>query len=418
MHPLLRKIEKGGTPPLSAFMDAFDTHFDLLDRLAKTAQDPEWHGEGNVLTHTGRVLNETYAELAGAAAHLEPSRRLVLVLGALLHDIAKPLVTRTDFVGERERLIAPHHADRGRSYLAYPLLDLGLPHALAWQLLALVGHHHDPKKLVLHDKPIAAYRRLARLADLRLLYHLERADMRGRDAPDISYQLDLIEMFRLYAEEFGLWGNPDPYAEWRDTINEVLAERDEETQSYVLGRAIHEAEAGLIMTPHEAIARAYGHLNSFPTLVVTCGPSGSGKSSWIEAHLPDYQVVSLDALRETLVRRRAEQSLNGRVRQAAREALREHLRHGERVVWDATTLHRDGRGAVLKLGFDYHAHVTLVLFHVPEAELLARNEARAHPVPGDILRRQLDSMDFPYASEAHRLLVVNAEGVIVHSAGA
>ena len=50
-------------------------------------------------------------------------------------------------------------------------------------------------------------------------------------------------------------------------------------------------------------------------------------------------------------------------------------------MWDATNIRRDQRNAIIQLGLDYQALVTLVVFHVSEAELWARNEARANPIP-------------------------------------
>lgn len=410
MHPILTQIMQGGRPSLDTFLDAFGKSFSLLYALEETRQDAIWHAEGNVYIHTGMVLEETYGLLARQASHLQPDRRLALVLSALFHDIAKPLVTKVAEVQGREAIVAPRHADRGRSYLAYKLLELGMPYRVTQEVLAVVGHHHDPKFLIIKDKAAGKYRELARLADLELLYYFEQADMRGRSCDDLSRQLDYIELFRMFAEEYDVWQNPDVYQEWRTVIETELANERAELRQLVLANAIRDYEAGTIYTPHEAIARSYHYRNAFSHLVVMCGPSGAGKSSWIGEHLPDYHVISLDQLREEIAGKRSDQSKNGQVMQAAKEQLKVHLRRHQKVVWDATNLRRIHRQVPLQLGFNYHAFVTLVVFHLPEADYIKRNEQREQPVPRHILRQQLDKVEWPYATEAHEVIFVDGEG--------
>ncbi|HYL06089.1 MAG TPA: AAA family ATPase [Thermoanaerobaculia bacterium] len=92
--------------------------------------------------------------------------------------------------------------------------------------------------------------------------------------------------------------------------------------------------------------------------------------------------------------------------QLAKERLKEALRQHRDVIWDATCLRREHRAALLHLGFDHRALVTLVAFQVPEPELLARNRARSQPVPTQVLADQIRAFDWPYLDEAHELRVV------------
>jgi predicted kinase len=407
LHPLLEQTLNGATPRLEDFIQAFAHIFDLLTRLKDTPQDPIWHAEGNVYLHTEMVLEETCRLLSSEASHLEPNKRLTLILGALFHDIAKPICSKTEFRDGRERIISPGHADKGRSYIAYKLLELGISPALAREVMALVGHHHDPKRLVKKDKPASSYRGLARLVDLELVYFLEQADLRGRICPDLEEQLEILELFKLYAEEAGAWKVTDPYRDWRTFLQAELADLNQGARDLIIANAIRDAEAEVIFTPHEAIARSYTYRDGFSNLVVTCAPSGSGKSTWIQKHLPDYHVISLDELREELSGKRADQSMNGQVLQAAREQLKSHLRKHENVVWDATSLFRTHRSVVLQLGFDYNAFVTLAVFHLPASLIEQRNRQRQYSVPGNVLARQLQNVDFPYLDEAHMTFYVD-----------
>ncbi len=404
---LIDAIKQGKTPDFQTFKEVLGAVFPLLGELHATPQDPKWHGEGNVETHTALVLGQVYNLLQTEAAHLSPEKRTILVLGAMLHDTGKPLTTRTSLIGGQERTVSPRHADRGRSYLAYRLPELDLSPAEINGVMALVGHHHDPKRLVMNDAPDSAYRRLARLVDLELVYWLERADLRGRLAKDLEEQLDTLELFKLLAQEVGVWkvSVSDPYAHWQEVVDAEMNTFDLKTREVTLQRGILDAEAGLISTPHEAVARGYPFREGFAHLAVMCGPSGAGKSSWIAEHLPEFHVISLDDIRENLTGERGDQSKNGQVLQNAKAQLKAHLRNKEQVVWDATSLTRNQRSAVLALGFDYGALTTLVALQPSVTDLFVRNRTRQDAVPDPVLAAQIAKTDFPYADEAHRVIL-------------
>ncbi|ADV65954.1 AAA family ATPase [Deinococcus maricopensis] len=414
MNAFLNGLRAGDQPDLAAFTRELGAALPLLAELPRTPQDPEWHGEGDVGTHTDLVLQETY-HLADTHA-LSGDARLTLVLAAALHDLGKPLVTRRDDSRGTPRIVSPRHADRGRSYLAYRLPELDLPHAVTRDVMALVGHHHDLAR-TLTDGSLRAYRRLARQVDLQALYLLEVADTRGRVSADRDSKLEDLELFRLGAQEYGVWDATDPYAEWRADIQAQLRGFPDAYVDLTLESGILDHEAGLISTPHEAVARAYAARAGFPDLTVTVGPSGAGKSAWVAAHYPDHAVVSLDALRDELAGRRADQSVNGRVLQAAKEQLRVALRARRPVVWDATNTRRDFRGVPLRLGFEYGALTTLAVFQPPLSTVFERNPARTHAVPAHVVAAQVDLLEFPYRPEAHRTRVIGEYGETLDHSG-
>ncbi len=417
MRPEVQALRSPDLPTVPDLVRALADVLPLLARLEHTPQDPRWHAEGDVARHTALVFAEA-ARLADAEA-LAPDERLTLLLAAVLHDIGKALTTRpAGDVGEGDgmRLISPRHADRGRSYLAYRLLELGLPPPVLRDVLALVGHHHDVPRVLEAGAP-AAYRRLARQVRLPLLYLLEQADLRGRVGEGQAGRLDDLELFRMQAQDYGLWDAADPYRAWAEVVGAALPGAPPALLDRTLGQGLLDHEAGRIQTPEEAVARAYRARRGFAELVVVCGPSGSGKSTWIAGTLPDHEVVSLDDLRARLIGRRADQSMNGQVVQAAREALRAALRRGGKVVWDATGLRRDARRMVLGLGLDYGALTTLAVFQPQPGDLGTRNLGRAHAVPGGVLAAQLASAEFPYLPEAHRTLWVDGAGQTTGQAG-
>ncbi len=410
MNELLEKIALGERPSLNIFIKEWGEFFPLLLKLVETEQDPQWHAEGNVYNHTSMVLQELYKILEEEATHLSEEKKLALILSAVFHDIAKPITTQHRETKGEMRVVSPRHADKGRSYLAYRLLQLDLPYSLMKTVLALVGHHHDPKFLVIKEKRLPEWKRLARLADLELLYYLEKADIRGRKANDLEEQMEYIELFRLFAEEKELFTEQDPYESWRKKIQAELASFPSETQNMVTASAIQEYEKGKIYTPEEAIARSYRYRDKFARLTLLCGSSGAGKTTWIAHNASNENIISLDDIREEMTGERSNQSKNGQVLQKVQEMIKQNLREKNSVLIDATSLRKDFRQRILRLGYDYQALVTLVCIQLSPSELWRRNQKRKNPVPEKILHSQLNSLEWPYQGEAHRTIVVGAKG--------
>ena len=150
-------------------------------RSQATPQDPDWHPEGDVWTHTLQVVDEAARLLDGTRGRpAAPARR----------DAGRAL--------PRPRQ-AGHHALRGRPRpLARPrggrararptsLLDRWNVHTLLGydvraQVLALVAQHLKPGQLYDDRERVTdgAIRRLARKCEPDLLYRVARADCLGR----------------------------------------------------------------------------------------------------------------------------------------------------------------------------------------------------------------------------------------------
>lgn len=407
----LEQVLGGATPNIDQFIAVLGDRIPLLKEYQATPQDQEWHAEGDVYIHIGMVLDETYKILQTEAAHLDRERRLSLILGALLHDIYKPVTTKSQEIEGKIRIVAPRHASKGRSYLAPKLIDLGLPYSVVETTLALVGYHHDPKQLVTQNKASGAYQRISRLADPELLYWLELADIRGRHCADQEQQLEIVEMYGLYAQEYQPWsGFGAEYQPWREYFNRELADWNQDTRDLVLAQAIARYEAGIIFDPQSELARSYSYRDSFPQVVLTFGVSGSGKTTWIANNLQDHTVISLDSLRTKIANSRSDQSQNSKVVQAAKEQLKTLLRSHRKIVWDATNIRRDFRQQVISISRQYGALVTLIVFHCPESIYFERNRQRRHRIPHEVLIRQLESLEFPELDESDRTIVVDQLG--------
>jgi predicted kinase len=407
MKAMLEQLSQGASPDINALIDALGETLPLLNAFANTPQEPQWHSEGDVRVHTRMVLEELYQSFAEEKTPIE--QRRALILAALLHDVGKPLCTRAMEIHGVNRLTALHHEARGRSYLALKLVDQGLDFEELQTVLGCVGSHHLPKKLVKQEATAGVYRRCARNVPMAALYSVEQADMRGRICADREKQVEMVELFRLFSEE----AVPDGFFEMgKQLFREAMVGAPAAALDRAYGEAVRALESGKIQSFEEGLFLAHQTLKNPPELVVLVGPSGSGKSTFAQSVLADHILISLDEIRKALSGDRLDQSVTGQARQEAKKRLKAALRPGKKVVWDATSLKAEFRKAVVEEGYAYGALVTLVVFQQQEAEIFRRNQSREEPVPESVLEKQLGSLEWPEAEEAHRVVWLDGEGQV------
>ena len=410
----LESLALDHTPNFAECTSYLASYFPLLNEFKNTEQDEQWHAEGNVAIHTDMVLQELYALLSSEATHIQGAERQILILSALLHDIAKPLTTRRKEISGVERVIASGHEERGASYLATRLIELPLEHQSVMQIMGLVGFHQVPKLLIVKNRSYNDYLHLSLNADLELLYWLELADMRGRQCPDLIGQIDLLEQFRLFAEDYELWGIDEP-SELH--LSKIQIKSCQSEQAFLDGYAIKQLSYGDISTVEEAIAKNYEPCQKYSHLYVMCGISGSGKSTWIEKNLDNFDVISLDEIRKELNGKRECQKNRGQVLQLAKTRLKKALASKRNVVWDATNIRKDFRNTICELGENYGALITIVVFQLAENSLRSNNRNRKHAVSDEVITSQLNKFEWPWLTESHRLLIIGDKGQVLYKQG-
>jgi tRNA nucleotidyltransferase (CCA-adding enzyme) len=180
-------------------------HFPEIAVMRGTPQEPEWHPEGDVFTHTQHCLDALVALEGWQEA--EPGRRRRLTLAVLAHDFGKPSTTvRAERRGEM-RWTSPGHEGAGGPLAETFLRRIGAPQELTVPVKALVVYH-----LVHHRGHNAGYseaqvRRLARKiapATLEELALVMTADSNGRPPLESPETLVLIARMRARAQELAL----------------------------------------------------------------------------------------------------------------------------------------------------------------------------------------------------------------------
>ena len=218
--------------------------------LATTPQDPAWHPEGDVWTHTLLAVDQAVPLTGG----LDTPRALAVMLGTLCHDLGKPATTemlegRFRSYGHEEAGLPPTGA----------LLDRWNVHRLHGydvraQVLALVGNHLKPGQLYDDRDRVSdgAIRRLARKCEPALLYRVARADCLGRtgDFPPVAMEWFLDRVRQLEVAE----RPPEPLLKGRHVVALGVPPGPE------VGRIVHAVYErqldGAVGTLEDAIAEA------------------------------------------------------------------------------------------------------------------------------------------------------------------
>src|SRR5581483_10494171 len=158
----------------------WEVHFPEIARLAGVPQDPHWHPEGDVGTHTMHVVNA--AARIAARENLQGDARAVLLFAALAHDFAKATTTA---LRERDGVLRwtswGHEADGGPMARAF-LSRIGIKAAIIDRVVPMVENHLATSSIGPGVTPRAVRRLAMRLAPATIndLLRLIEADYSGR----------------------------------------------------------------------------------------------------------------------------------------------------------------------------------------------------------------------------------------------
>jgi tRNA nucleotidyltransferase (CCA-adding enzyme) len=172
--------------------------------LVGCLQEPEWHPEGDVWTHTLMVIDMART----LNADLDRPRLLTVMLGAVCHDLGKPSTTafmdgRIRSLGHEEAGVPPTHSVLDR--LNVHTID-GFD--VRTQVVGLVAHHLKPGMFRKAEQVgDSAFRRLAQKVDLELLARLARADCLGRTG---HFDCSAMDWFLARARALGVEHRPPP----------------------------------------------------------------------------------------------------------------------------------------------------------------------------------------------------------------
>jgi tRNA nucleotidyltransferase (CCA-adding enzyme) len=173
-----------------------------LKPLLGCEQEPEWHPEGDVWTHTLMVIDKA-RELNG---DLDRPRLIAVMLGAVCHDLGKPATTA--LIDGRIRSMDHEQAGveptlRLLDRLHIRTLD---GYDVREQVVGLVANHLKPGMFAkAGNVGDGAFRRLSQKVDMELLARVARADCLGRAG---GFDCSAMDWFLERARTLGVEHQP------------------------------------------------------------------------------------------------------------------------------------------------------------------------------------------------------------------
>lgn len=329
-------------------------------------QEPEYHAEGDVWTHTCMVM-EALQSLP-EYQNLGQEAQNTLLHAALLHDVAKPVCT----VVENGRISSPRHAKVGEKMAREILWDFDF--GFREQVCALVRLHGLP--LWGFEKPDPV--RAAILAGWRVpnewIYVLAKADVLGRICADRDELLYRLELYRELCVENDCFHAGRPWYNEHSRFRYFWS--DETWPVEVFDDTTHE-------------------------VVLLSGVAGSGKDTFYRKNYPQLPVVSLDDIRRELKIKPDDRDGQGKVAQLAYERAKAYCRRRQSFVWNSTNLSADLRAKLIGTLRVYNPRFTLVYVEAAQEALFERRHA---DIKSSVLERMIRQLDIALPGEAHRVL--------------
>jgi putative nucleotidyltransferase with HDIG domain len=340
---------------------------DWVQAMQDCPQEPEYHAEGDVWTHT-RMVMDALLDLPEYQTQSAANQNL-LRHAALLHDVAKPACT----VVENGKISSPRHAKVGEKIAREILWDH--PFQFREAVCALVRFHGLPIWGLEKNNPI----RSAVLASWRvsneLIYILAKADVLGRICATQNELMYRLELYRELCLENDCFYTERPWFNDHSRFRYFWSEETYPTEIYD-------------DTTHEVI--------------MLSGIAGSGKDTVYQKHYAHLPLISLDNIRQEYKIKPGDKDGQGKVAQIAYERAKEYCRRKQSFVWNSTNLTADMRARLIGTLRVYDPRFTI---HYIETTQNAIFQRRRDDINITVLERMIRQLEIPVLGEAHHLSI-------------
>ena len=158
-------------------------YFPELQAIIDVPQDPTWHPEGDVWTHTLMCIDAMQTEILHSSLFtLHSKDKLRLLFAILCHDFGK--ASTTAFDEEKGRLRAIGHEAAGVEPTKRFMYRLTSEHDFIESILPLVEYHLMPSQFYKNGAKSKAIRRLATKVNIEELVLVAKADFLGRSSEE------------------------------------------------------------------------------------------------------------------------------------------------------------------------------------------------------------------------------------------
>ncbi|RME85796.1 MAG: HD domain-containing protein, partial [Planctomycetota bacterium] len=325
-------------------------------------------------THTQRVV-KSLGELAGWEK-LSLTEKNILILAALLHDIAKPITFKLD---EQGRPCFSDHSTKGYWKGREILMQTFTPPVPFFHrevIVSLIRFHRLPLKTDDNNKVEKLIYMASQTTPLYLLALLAEADVMGRISPDKQNLLDRVKLFRDFAKEKECFRQPKSF--FNDHTRVLYFQNQD-------------------LDPQAEIKD-----NTKTEVIMMAGLPGSGKDYWIKKNMPSLPVISLDQIREEI--QHPPSGDQSKVITLAKDRAKDYLRKEQPFIWNATSLKYHLRQPLIQLFTSYQARCRIVYRETLFSQILKQNQSRSRVVPPAVIYEMASEIDMPDLTEAHEVV--------------
>lgn len=361
-----------------SFKDIEEAFPEITMGMSKSPQDPKYHSEGDVWTHTKMVMEEMFAQEFYQNSDFETQQ--ILFWSAFLHDVSKPITV--DFNEDKQQITNENHSVKGASDIRLFMWKNNFPLEMREIVARIVRYHQKPfhwhKEMSEFD-----LRKWSQDLPLNLLISMARADARGRrylenSEINIKKTLENLELMEFMAIENDCLDKP-----WLHNFDSVIARKiyfDANGRSYVDRPVVYDGGSDVIF------------LSGLPA---------SGKDYWVDKFGENKPVLSYDDAREKLG---LKQKYDGKAVQEVKENMKILLRKKEPFIINATHINEDLRGKNLALLKSYNATIRIIHLEADYNTLKKRNEERNDNIPEKVIMSMARKWSPPTSLECHELM--------------
>jgi tRNA nucleotidyltransferase (CCA-adding enzyme) len=162
-------------------------------QMHKVPQDPEDHPEGDVAAHTCHVTN--YAAFIARRECLDEISTIILVLSALLHDIAKP----PTFKRVNSRITFKDHEKIGAPMAEAFLIKKGFDQDIIENIVPLIRNHavhYIFNESNINDKAMTGLLQDLYPSDIKMLSYLIESDSSGRPPIPVGLPITMLPILK------------------------------------------------------------------------------------------------------------------------------------------------------------------------------------------------------------------------------
>ena len=371
-----------------------------------------WHKEGSPWNHTKLVLDNAIALIRkGYCGNIifkykgMEQHEKALLLAALFHDIAKPVVTGFD--DAKNDWSAPNHANTGACMTRVLLFDEDIK--LREEVVFIVKNHMMMHHILDDRKKL----------EKKLFKFAQNEEWKDHTVSCAEYTASYEMLcYMCMCDDFGSFSEGETFIDKMNKQEYIYGLKDATTEhGFSIKNGVY--YAGVYGNENCLIARniLYGepvddHKKDIHVFVLI-GTSGAGKSTYYKKHFPNLPVVSRDITRIELGFCGPDEKIVGTLKQEQAvtehicKQIREYAKNGQDFVVDNTHMRAKYRDELHRLLKDYRVEWNYIYIEAPNLDenIRRRKEEGFGEKSEGIIKGMLQTFEFPETYEYDTLTV-------------